>query len=109
MFTTSLHLLLNTEALESSRLSTAQCHQPDYRRGHSLSATVLGYTTIFIIGYEPRVCEWGPAATARLLLSPSAVEGTPVLQDLQLLDPSGFGYFWILQDLDIFGNFSAGS
>ena len=49
MFTTSLHLLLNTEALESFRLSTAQCHQPDERRGHSLSATVLGYTTISII------------------------------------------------------------
>ena len=53
--------------------------------------------------------EWGPAATARLLLSPSAVESTPVLQDSQLFDPSEFGYFRILPDLDIFGYFSAGS
>ena len=34
------------------------------------------------------MCEWGPAATARLLLSPSAVESTPVLQDLNF-----WGYF----------------
>ena len=30
------------------------------------------------------------------------------LQDSQLLDPSGFGYFWILQDLDIFCIFFRG-
>ena len=47
--------------------------------------------------------------TARLLLSPVAVESTPVLQDSQLLDPSGFGYFWILQDLEILQDSSAGS
>ena len=48
------------------------------------------------------MCEWGPAATARLLLSPSVVESTPVLHDSQLLDPSVFGYFRILQYLNIF-------
>ena len=43
------------------------------------------------------MCEWGPAATARLLLSPSAVESTPVLQDLYI-----FGSSRILIFLDIF-------
>ena len=46
--------------------------------------------------------------TARLLLSPSAVEGIPVLQDSQLLDPSGFKFFWILQDFIYFWKFSRG-
>ena len=62
----------------------------DYVDGTASQTTVPGYHTLSMTGYEPRVCEWGPAATARLLLSPSAVESTPVLQDSQLLDPSGF-------------------
>ena len=40
---------------------------------------------------------WEPAATARLLLSPSAVESTPVFQDLDI-----FGSSRILILLDIF-------
>ena len=52
-------------------------------------------------GYEPRVCGWGPAATARLLLSPSAVESTPFLQDLDIF---GSSRIW-----DIFLYFSVGS
>ena len=42
------------------------------------------------------MCKGGPAATARLLLSPSAVESTPVLQDLYI-----FGSFrmWICLDI----------
>ena len=55
-----------------------------------------------IIGNYSLVCEWGPVATARLLLSPSAVESTPILEDSQLLDRSGLGSFGILQDLNIF-------
>ena len=59
--------------------------------------TVPGYYTLFMPGYEPRVREWGPAATARLLLSLSAVESTPVLHDLDIFYSSRIWKF-----LDIF-------
>ena len=62
--------------------------------GTAAQTTVPGYHTLSITGYEPRVCEWGPAAAASLLLSPSAVESTPVLQDLQFFNPPAFGYFF---------------
>ena len=64
--------------------------------GAASQTTVPGYHTLSMTGYESRVREWGPAATARLLLSPSAVESTPVLQDLDVLESSRiWRYFWI--------------
>ena len=69
--------------------------------GTASQTIVLGYHTLSMTGCEPRVCEWGPAATARLLLWPSAVESTPVLQDINIF---GSSRIWIF-----LGYFSAGS
>ena len=64
--------------------------------GTASQTTVPGYHTLSITGYEALCVSGGPATTARLLLSPSAVESTPVFQDLDI-----FGSSRIWKRLDI--------
>ena len=53
--------------------------------GTASQTTVSGYHTLSMTDYEPRVCECGPAATTRLLLSVAECRG-------EHTRPPGFGH-----------------
>ena len=63
--------------------------------GTASQTIVPGHHTLYRTGYEAPVCEWVPAATARLLLSPGAVESTPVLQNFDIFGSSSIWIFFI--------------
>ena len=96
--TSSLHL----GSTSSSRLSSRAVPSPRLTStAHPLNPPCHGITHYPRKVTTPCLCEWGPAATARLLLSRSAVESLPILQDFDIF---GSSRVWIFLDI-----FSTGS
>ena len=79
MFSTSRKHFVFQAILSGRSITSTKVHGADSQ------TTLPGNHTLSMTGYEPRLCERGTAATARLPMSPSSVESTPVPQLLDFL------------------------